>query len=99
VSTRRKSMASRAAMTPTAPERPLPAGFYDDGAVLALAKLKPKAKAAMERSASLWVCCWAIRRGDSAEQAAEDLRALGLVADPESFERWHWGKAPRDGGG
>jgi hypothetical protein len=100
-------MARHAALTPDRPEkRPLPSGFYDDGAVLALVKLDEDEEQDQNRRASREVArrtlyavhgCAGTRRRLSPEGVVMDeaLYALGLVADPESFERWHWGKAPK----
>jgi hypothetical protein len=97
-------------MTPTEPEKKPLAGFYDDGAVLALVKLDEDAERDQNLRASREVArrtlysvhgCAGTRRRLSPEGVVMDeaLYALGLVADPLSFERWHWGKATRDGGG
>jgi hypothetical protein len=53
---------------------------------------RERAQAEMERAAALTVVRHAIRSGDSREQAVEDLRALGLIPDPLSVERHHFGK-------
>lgn len=50
MSARQKSLASHAALVPTAPEKPPPQGFWDDGAVLAM----PVTDRDAERAERVW---------------------------------------------
>jgi hypothetical protein len=60
---RQHSMASRAARTPTEPEKKPLAGFYDDGAVLAMPEGDPGEWAKVQRSMAVAVADKALRDG------------------------------------
>ena len=111
MSTRQHSMASRAARTPTEPEKKPLAGFYGDGATLAMPEGDPGEWAKVQRSMAVAVADKALRDGcggagctgpahpQHVAQVLEDLRELDLVEDPLVVQRYHFGIAGREGEG
>lgn len=93
MSTRRRSMASRAASTPVAADKPPLAGFWDDGAVLAMPAQRGCPVPDEDQTAARGVARWAMlaahgctgKRCRSAHHAAgaevrdELLEELGLT--------------------
>ena len=57
---RQHSMASRAARTPTEPEKKPLAGFYDDCAALAMPEMAPGAEQDQQQAAARGVARWAM---------------------------------------
>jgi hypothetical protein len=85
--------------TPVGAEKPGPSASFCDDHVLAMPSQNRETEMATRRAAALTVCGHAVRHGDDPLAALEDLRALGLVADPYSVERTHFGKPRGDEAG